>query len=1050
MFEFVDTDEVLGIENADSVYCLSNLIEGRYLDMMNEMNEPFFLQSSPYYDNDAFIEIMKTKHDEIKIMSLNCQSLNAKHGELRIIIENCIENNGTPDIICLQETWLTENHDLSLLQLPGYQLVSQPRSCSAHGGVAIYLLDDMRFSTLSVPASQLFDGLFIEISLESTKVNDKLVIGNIYRPPRANVDNINAFIDEFQQIIALLNRKRHVIITGDFNLDLLKYAENSHINDFLELHITHGFIPKITLPTRVTQMHGTLIDNIFHKVADGFPKCTSGILLSGISDHYPYFTILDFLKKSKINEKYISLLPNFDVGLPGFKEELSSVLNINNGLFHHDLNSDPNINYEFVNRCICDLLQKYFPRKLVKFRKYRHKKSKWITHGILRSIFYKDKLYSKLKAMNPLDPHYIEVRTNYKTYNSILKKCIRLAKKQYYENVFKQFKSDIKKTWGMINSILNKSDKKTFLPDFFLINGQRVTDKQVISDEFNKYYTEVGIRLANSIEVPPGLTFQSYLADSVIQQFDFKLVNRNDVLAAIDSLNSKTSSGFDGLSTIMLKSVKYEVCDSLTLIINQSLTTGLFPEKLKIAKVIPLHKGDDKSDISNYRPISMLSSVSKVFERIIHDQLYQYFDSNKLFYHSQYGFRKQRSTELAALELVEYILTEMDKNETPINVYLDLSKAFDTLDHDILLHKLIHYGLKEKATDLLRNYLQNRTQFVAIDNISSAQMPLKVGVPQGSILGPLLFIIYVNDMTSATRAFHPIIYADDTTLAASLNSFVAGIEEPEVYLNDELQKVSNWMKANKLSINKRKTKAMVFHTPQRRILHPSIRIDNTDIEYVTQFNFLGIIIDKNLNWKAHKDMISKRISKFIGVINKLKNTIPQSALLHIYNSLVQSHLTYGMLLWGRKCNEIFTLQKKAIRAVTNAGFNSHTSALFKGLNILKFPDLCTLQEYKFCYKRMNNQLPEYFNDLLPIAPVAVHSYGTRFGQHFRMPRIRHEFARMSICYRYISSLNNMPDNFRVKLTSHSYQGFKNYVKTMFIANYSILCDSPGCYICSRS
>jgi len=296
----------------------------------------------------------------------------------------------------------------------------------------------------------------------------------------------------------------------------------------------------------------------------------------------------------------------------------------------------------------------------------------------------------------------------------------------------------------------------------------------------------------------------------------------------------------------MLKNIKMELSESLSLMINQSLTTGIFPEKLKIARVVPFHKCKNKSEISNYRPISILPSVSKVFERIIHDQVYAYFSSQSLFYSSQYGFRKQRSTELATLELVERVLKEMDNNNIPINIYLVLSKAFDTLDHEILLYKLKYYGMSQAAIRLFRSYLHNRTQYVDFDGTKSVCMTIKVGVPQGSILGPLLFIIYVNDLKYSTSSFHPVVYADDTTLSATLNSFEFGTSDHEELLNNALQRVNNWMKANKLSINKKKTKAMIFHMPQRRVVPPNLKIDNESIEYVNQFNFLGIVIDKHI------------------------------------------------------------------------------------------------------------------------------------------------------------------------------------------------------------
>jgi len=350
--------------------------------------------------------------------------------------------------------------------------------------------------------------------------------------------------------------------------------------------------------------------------------------------------------------------------------------------------------------------------------------------------------------------------------------------------------------------------------------------------------------------------------------------------------------------------------------------------------------------------------------------------------------------------------------------------------------------MKDLSVKLLRSYLTNRVQYVVVDNIKSNHVPLQLGVPQGSILGPLLLIIYVNDLVNATSVFHPIVYADDTTLVASLNTF-----QGEVNLNDELVSVSNWMKANKLSINKSKTKAMIFHAPQRRVQIPTIKIEDSVIEFVNEFNFLGMMLHRHLNWKAHRDLISKKLSKTVGILHRLKNILPLCALLHIYNSLVLSHLNYGALLWGWQCQNIFILQKKAVRALTNSKYNCHTHGLFIKLNLLKFHDICALCDLKFCHKRFNNALPQYFLDLLLLSREDPHYHETRIASQLRLPLIKHEFAKQSIKYRFIKTLNNMSKMYREKLETHSLDGFKKYVKNTTVASYSTDCIVENCYVC---
>ena len=530
-----------------------------------------------------------------------------------------------------------------------------------------------------------WEGQVIEI-MQGMTLSKPLYIGNIYRPPKENLEFYEQFINEFTPTLVNLEKNnKDVIIAGDFNIDLLKINKKNVISEYFDMLTSNSFYPKITVPTRLTNNNGTLIDNFLCKLTENTLDTTSGVLIKKLSDHQPYFIILNNILTKDSPPVYVKITKKDKDAIQNFYDEILTSEKLIN--LQQDLKEDPNNTYNVLHDVIQDAKNKHMPTKLVKYNKYKHKKSKWVTFGIINSIQYRDNLYKKLKMSDPLSAEFATLKINLNTYNNILKNSMRLAKKIYYQQIFVKFKNDIRATWKTINEILSRTKRKRSFPSFFKDGDNFITDKVNIANKFNLFFTNIGTHLSNKINLPTNKSFNDYLKNKYNLKFTFYNIKEENVNELIDKLSPKTSFGFDGLSSKLLKSIKNAIIKPITIIINQMLNTGIFPDKLKIAKIKPIYKKDEETKFTNYRPISLLPAISKVFEKIIFKQLYQFFVDNKLLYNSQYGFREGHSTEFATLELVDKIILEMDKMNTPVNIYLDLSKAFDTLDHQILIKK---------------------------------------------------------------------------------------------------------------------------------------------------------------------------------------------------------------------------------------------------------------------------------------------------------------------------------------------------------------------------
>ena len=474
------------------------------------------------------------------------------------------------------------------------------------------------------------------------------------------------------------------------------------------------------------------------------------------------------------------------------------------------------------------------------------------------------------------------------------------------------------------------------------------------------------------------------------------------------------SAGYDDVNFNTVKPIFEYISEPLKYIFNLSISTGLFPNSLKIARITPIYKSGDITDMSNYRPISVLPCFSKILERIMYNRLYNHLRENNILYNKQFGFQKNTSADHAILELVNELRQSFDENKFTVGVFIDLSKAFDTIDHKILLHKLKHYGINGNILKWFSNYLSNRQQYIQYDKINRTNyLNTKCGVPQGSILGPLLFLLYVNDLHQASNAIKPIMFADDTNFFYSHRNIKLLFDT----VNKELKNVNEWFKANKLSLNTKKTEYTFFHKLSKKdnipLLLPKLKINNILIKRSNQIKFLGIVIDENITWKDHIDIVEKQVSKSIGVLYKAKYVLNQKCLKHIYFAFIHSHINYANVAWAgtnqTKLKKLFNKQKHASRIIYNKDKYTHAKPLMKSLNALNIYQINIFQTLILMFKSQHRLSPTIFEDMFT---KIKHKYPTNFANNnnFKIPNVNLKSTRFAISTRGPTLWNTLLSN----------------------------------------
>ena len=465
------------------------------------------------------------------------------------------------------------------------------------------------------------------------------------------------------------------------------------------------------------------------------------------------------------------------------------------------------------------------------------------------------------------------------------------------------------------------------------IDGVDTNDPEVVNATLNQHFASVGPNLASNIPPSP-IHFSNYLPPTPNCSFYLHRTDRSEIRNLISTLKSG-SSGYDGVSTKVIKFCIDPLTAPLTYLTNLILRTGIFPDQLKIAKVTPLPKNGSPINPDNFRPISVLTGISKVVERVISVRLTSYLEENNLLSEAQHGSRKARSTDTALHSFLKPIYSALDSKQCTIATFLDLKKAFDSIPHDSLLQKLRYFGITGKPLKLLESYLTGRKQFVSHSNNNSPTVHISYGVPQGSILGPILFLIYINDITRAAPSLSFSLYVDDTTVTITRPT----MEEAQSTINSELSSINKWINANGLTLNVEKSAYMVFHRTCVDVGQIRVSIDHQTLNRVEQFKFLGVILDNKLKWKLHIEYVRNKISKICGLLYRIRQQLDTKSLLTIYNSLIYTSLVYGVIFWGGACpnflKQLVIIQKRALRTIFFMGRRQSTQDVFNEYTILR-------------------------------------------------------------------------------------------------------------------
>ena len=669
-----------------------------------------------------------------------------------------------------------------------------------------------------------------------------------------------------------------------------------------------------------------------------------------------------------------------------------------------DLCSDPNDMWHEWKQMFVSCMDKHAPRKLKRISK---KRAPWITKGLLNKIHKRDLI--KKKAISSNDH---EMWEQFKCARNQANNAIKQAKKRYFSDNLKVSKGNPRKTWNLINELTSRNTSKSTNILEIQVDNRTISSPGDMAEAFNDHFTNIGQVLAQ--EVPSAEVNPEFYLSHTDKAFHLKTPSLDVVFNLLRNIDEKKATGLDMIPSKLLKMAASIVTPSLTAIFTKSIITGIYPTEWKMARVTPVFKKGEKSDLNNYRPISVITVVSRVFEKIVYDQLYQYLNDNQLLSSCQSGFRSLHSTLTALLEATNSWSVSIDNGFLNGVVFIDLKKAFDTIDHEIILRKLSYFGADQATAKWFQSYLSNRTQRCNVNGNLSTASTVTCGVPQGSILGPLLFLMYINDLPNCLRVAAPRMFADDTSITLSAKT----VADLKLAVTSELNNLTCWLRANKSSLNVAKTELMIIGSRQRlntQCEEINISIDDRTIKRVDHIKSLGLTIDAQLSWSKHVDEISKKVSSAIGALKRVRPFIPTDVAVQIYNALILPHFDYCSPVWdgmsGCLSDKLQKLQNRAARVITQSPFDTSSNLLVAMLRWEKLSLRRKKQKALIMYKTLNELAPDYLQCLFTERHVNDYNLRNLEGK-LSLPKPNTNYLKRSFCYSGACLWNNLPQDLK--------------------------------------